>query len=113
MGGWGGGRSTSSLGAHTGLLEDPFPYSKPGQMLAIFKEQAFLLPSFLNQVIWFLSTEVPGEPGDWGGVLGRERSFCAVHGGSVRASASTGPWLVEGRSQREQVAPAPGSGIEM
>lgn len=65
------------------LFGDPFPYNKPGQMLAIFKEQAFLVSSYLHRVIWFLSTEVSGEPDDWGGVPGLEQSFCAMNGGSV------------------------------
>lgn len=69
-----------------GLFGDPFPYNKPGQMLAIFKEQAFLVSSYLNQVIWFLSTEVFGGLDDWGGLpatSGLERSFCAMNGWSV------------------------------
>lgn len=33
----------------------------PGQMLAILKEQMFLISSYLNQVIWALSTEVSEE----------------------------------------------------
>ena len=33
----------------------------------------FLISSYLNQVIWVLSTGVSGEPGDWGGVPATHR----------------------------------------
>lgn len=48
-------------------------YKEPGQMLVIFKEQMFLIPSYLNQVIRVLSAEVSGEPDDQGGVPAARR----------------------------------------
>lgn len=75
-----GGCRRSSLRSHTqtprGVWTD----------VSNFREQTFFISSYLNQVIWVLSTEVSGELNDWGGVPATGRpgaELCAMNGASV------------------------------